>query len=89
MMITDFQSFGPAHLFALFSAAAVGVVFILLGVYAKSERQRRILGILFAVVIIVCRGSRYVMDAFYGVFEWYDLFSLHICHIDLIYYPSA
>lgn len=30
------------------------------------------------------RAARYIMDIYFGVFEWSDLFSLHICHIDLI-----
>jgi len=83
-MITDFKGFGTEHLLTLLVSVSIGVVFILFGAHAKTERQRRIIGILFAAAIVVCRGSRYVMDAFNGVFEWYDLFSLHICHIDLI-----
>ncbi|HOP09912.1 MAG TPA: TIGR02206 family membrane protein [Oscillospiraceae bacterium] len=83
-MITDFKGFGPVHLLTLLASVIIGVVFILLGKHAKTERQRRTLGLLFAITIIVCRGARYVMDAYFGVFEWYDLFSLHICHIDLI-----
>ncbi len=83
-MITDFKGFSPVHLLTLLASVSVGLIFILLGVRAKTKRQRRILGILFAVVIVLCRGGRYVMDACNGVFEWYDLFSLHLCHIDLI-----
>lgn len=83
-MITDFKGFGPVHLLTLLASVLIGVVFILFGMKAKDNRKRRMMGILFAVAIVLCRGSRYVMDAFTGVFEWFDLFSLHICHIDLI-----
>jgi len=83
-MITDFKGFSPVHLLTLLASVSVGLIFILLGVRAKTERQRRIIGILFAVVIVLSRGGRYVMDAYNGVFEWHDLFSLHLCHIDLI-----
>ncbi len=84
MGITDFKGFGPVHLLTLLVSVIIGVIFILIGVKAKSDQRRRMIGILFAAVIILCRGSRYIMDAFCGVFEWFDLFSLHICHIDLI-----
>lgn len=83
-MITDFKGFGPVHLLTLLVSVAIGVIFILFGTKAKNDRQRRIIGILFALAIVLCRGGRYAMDAYYGVFEWSDLFSLHICHIDLI-----
>ena len=83
-MITDFKGFAPAHLLTLLASVTIGLFFILAGTHAKTERQRRVLGILFAAAIVLCRGGRYVMDAYNGVFEWYDLFSLHLCHIDLI-----
>lgn len=72
------------HLLTLLASVAIGVIFILLGMKVKDDRRRRIIGILFAAAIVICRGSRYIMDAYFGVFEWFDLISLHICHIDLI-----
>jgi uncharacterized membrane protein YwaF len=83
-MITDFKGFGPVHIASLVAAVVIGTVFILLGVRAGEEKQRRRLRLLLAAVIILTRSSRYIMDVFFGVFEWSDLLSLHICHIDLI-----
>jgi hypothetical integral membrane protein (TIGR02206 family) len=83
-MITNFQWFGPAHILSLFAAALIGTVFIVKGVKLRDEKQRAKARYLLAAVLILVRGSRYIMDVFFGVFEWPDLFSLHICHIDLI-----
>lgn len=83
-MITDFKGFGPAHLLSLLTAVFIGVVFIVWGSRVKSDDQRKKIRLLLAAALILIRGSRYVMDIFFGVFEWNDLLSLHICHIDLI-----
>lgn len=83
-MISDFRGFGPVHLASLLAAAAIGVAFIICAARTESEKQRRTLRITLALVIVSVRGARWVMDAFTGVFEWADLLSLHICHIDLI-----
>ena len=83
-MITDFQTFGAAHLAALLGSVLIGIGFIVWGSRAPSKRQDRIVRYTLAAVIVCIRGARYVMDVYFGVFAWPDLFSLHICHIDLI-----
>lgn len=39
---------------------------------------------LLMIILVSVRGARYIMDLIYDRFEILDLFSLHICHIDLI-----
>lgn len=83
-MITDFKAFGPVHILSLIVPVVIGAVFIIWGSKTKTDDRRRRIRLLLAAVLIAVRGSRYLMDVYYGVFEWYDLLSLHICHIDLI-----
>lgn len=82
-MITDFRAFSLPHIFGLICPLLIGALFIWAGMRAD-EKKRRILNILFVCLLIAIRGSRYVMDAFVGNFDVFDLFSLQICHIDLI-----
>lgn len=83
-MINDFRVFGTVHLLSLTAAAAIGAAFILWGVRTPSDRRRQSIRLLLALTLVIVRGSRYIMDVYFGVFEWSDLLSLHICHIDLI-----
>ncbi|MEL4106553.1 TIGR02206 family membrane protein [Oscillospiraceae bacterium WX1] len=83
-MVTNFKSFGAIHITSLLFPIVLIAIFIFLGLKAKTDRKRRLLRYILAVLIIVIRGTRYVMDVYYGVFEWTDLLSLHICHIDLV-----
>lgn len=82
-MITDFRIFSPPHLFGLVFPLLIGAWFVFTGVRAN-ENKRRILNILFVCLLIAVRGSRYIMDVCVGRFDIFDLFSLQICHIDLI-----
>lgn len=84
-MITNFRVFGWIHIFSLVTVLLIGAVFIVLGCKAVDPKMRRRISLIFAGVILLTRSARYVMDAFFGVFEWTDLFSLHICHIDWIF----
>lgn len=83
-MITDFKQFGLEHIISIIIPCLLGVLFIFVGSRTKSEVKRRNIRILLAVTIVSIRGARYIMDIFFGCFDWYDLFSLQICHIDLI-----
>jgi hypothetical integral membrane protein (TIGR02206 family) len=83
-MITDFKGFGPIHLASLLLAVIAGTAFIVAGTRVASLGCRKKLRVLLALVIVAIRGARYIMDVIFGVFEWPDLLSLHICHIDLI-----
>jgi hypothetical integral membrane protein (TIGR02206 family) len=81
-VISNFQSFSLVHLGSLLVPVIIGILFIW---YAKKhEDQRKIVSIILAILIILIRSVRYGFDIYYDVFMIEDLFSLHICHIDLI-----
>lgn len=82
-MITDFRAFSSPHLFGLACPLLIGAWFVIMGMRATGNK-RRVLNILFVCLLIVVRGSRYIMDVWAGRFDIFDLFSLQICHIDLI-----
>lgn len=82
-MITNFRTFSMPHLFGLVFPLLIGAWFVFMGMWATGNK-RRMLNILFVCLLIVVRGSRYVMDIRVGRFDIFDLFSLQICHIDLI-----
>ena len=82
-MITDFRIFSIPHLFGLVFPLLIGACFIFIGM-RTTENNRRMLNIIFVCLLIAVRGSRYVMDIWVGRFDIFDLFSLQICHIDLI-----
>lgn len=82
-MITDFRAFSLPHLFGLAFPLLIGAWFVYMGIWTN-ENQRRTVNILFVCLLILVRGSRYIMDAWVGRFDIFDLFSLQICHIDLI-----
>jgi len=81
-MITDFKHFGLIHLFSLLIPVIIGLVFILLS--QKYKDKIKCINIIFVIVLIIIRGSRYVLNVVYGYFEWFDLFSFNISHINLI-----
>lgn len=83
-MVTDFQSFSLLHIVGLILPVLIGTGFIIAGIKAKTLKKRKLLGILFVAILIIVRGSRYIMDLAVGRFDIYDLLSLQICHIDLI-----
>lgn len=83
-MITNFKQFCFQHDISLLIPILIGMVFIFWGLRAKSDTQRRNISLMLAGLIVLIRAIRYIMDIYFGVFEWADLFSLHICHIDLI-----
>lgn len=82
-MLSDFRAFSPPHLLGLIIPVLTGIALIIVALKAN-EKDRHKINVLFACLLIIVRGSRYVMDIFVGRFELYDLFSLQICHIDLI-----
>ncbi len=83
-MIADFKGFGPVHVLSLLVAVIVGVVFIIRASHAGTDDKRKKIRLLLAATLVMIRGARYIMDIYFGVFEWTDLLSLHVCHIDLI-----
>ena len=83
-MITDFKGFGLVHIVSLLVPLLIGAVWTFLALRHDTVRTRRQLRLAFAALLIAIRGARYLMDVYFGVFEWEDLFSLHICHIDLL-----
>ena len=83
-MITDFKWFGSAHIIGILIPLVLGMLFILLCAGEAGDKRKRALDITLAILLIVIRGSRYIMDVVVGRFDFFDLFSLHICHIDLI-----
>lgn len=83
-MITDFQQFGAPHIISLILPLIAGLIFIFIGLRARTEEEKKRIRWVLAGLILAVRGSRYIIDIFYGNFDWFDLFSLHVCHIDLI-----
>lgn len=83
-MITDFKSFGLEHVISLLLPCLLTVIFCFYGLRATDETKRKNLRILLALAIVSIRSARYVMDIHYGRFDLLNLFSLQICHIDLI-----
>lgn len=82
--IDSFQGFGFVHILTLISVTIIFVVWMYFGKRAENENQRFRIRVFLALFIVLVRFVRYVMDIVYGRFEISDLFSLHICHIDLI-----
>lgn len=82
-MINNFRTFSAPHLFGLLLPLFIGAIFIFSGIKATQKRKRTI-SILFVYLLILVRGSRYIMDVYYGRFDIFDILSLQICHIDLI-----
>ena len=82
-MINDFRTFSIPHLFGLVFPLLIGAWFIFMGMRATGNK-RCMVNILFVCVLIAVRALRYVMDVWVGRFDIFDLFSLQICHIDLI-----
>ena len=83
-MITDFKLFGLQHTAGILITCLLGILFIFFGLRAKTESARKSLRQLLALTIVIIRAARYVMDIYFGRFDLLDLFSIHICHIDLI-----
>lgn len=82
-MITDFKAFSLPHIFALLCPILIGIWFIFKGIRAAGAEKSR-LNLLFVCLLVLVRGSRYIMDVWVGRFDIFDLLSLQICHIDLI-----
>ena len=83
-MIKDFQMLGIPHLSALMMAATLTGLFLVWGCRARTEQTRRRLGWIFAVILCLIRGARYGLDVWVDRFDIWTVFSLHICHLDLI-----
>jgi hypothetical integral membrane protein (TIGR02206 family) len=83
-VVYHLKPFSFPHLFGLIIPLFIGVWFIITGIKSKSEKNKKLLNVLFVVLLIMIRGSRYVMDIIVGRFDIYDILSLQICHIDLI-----
>lgn len=82
-MISDFRAFSLPHLFGLICPLLIGAWFIYMGIQANGNTRYR-LNILFVCLLILVRGSRYVMDVCVERFDIFDLLSMQVCHIDLI-----
>lgn len=83
-MITDFKLFGLEHIISLVLPCLIGVIFCFYGLSITSELKRKNLRLLLALTIVFIRSARYIMDIYFGRFSLLNLFSLQICHIDLI-----
>lgn len=83
-MIANFKIFGLEHIISILIPCFLGLAFIFCGLKTKSEAARKSIRLLLAFLIVAIRAARYVMDIYYGRFELLSLFSLHICHIDMI-----
>ncbi len=81
-MITNFQLFGIEHLLALIIPIIIGVIFIYFA--NKYPQYKKTISIVLAILIFVIRAVRYIFDMKIGVFSILDLFSLHVCNIDLM-----
>lgn len=82
-MITNFRAFSFPHIFGLVVPLIIGLLLIGMNRRAPIDKKR-IVNIIFVCILIIVRGSRYIMDVWVGNFDIFDLFSLQICHIDLI-----
>lgn len=59
-------------------------IFVLIGLKDQTQQKRKNLRIILIVLLVLVRGSRYIMDILVGRFDIFDLLSLQICHIDLV-----
>ncbi len=81
-MITDFKLFGLEHIISIIIPISIGILFIIMA--NKFPHKRRLISILLAITIILIRSVRYIFDIQVGTFSVFDIFSLHVCNIDLI-----
>lgn len=81
-MLTNFNLFGFEHILALIIPIVIGTLFIVLAYFYPTKK--RMISLLFALTIILIRGTRYGFDMNIGAFRIQDLLSLHVCHLDLI-----
>lgn len=82
-MITNFRAFSFPQIVGLVIPLIIGLLLIGMNRRAPIDKKR-IVNIIFVCILIIVRGSRYIMDVWVGNFDIFDLFSLQICHIDLI-----
>jgi len=81
-MIDNFKSFGFYHIISILIAIFIGLVFIFLS--KKYPDKKKYINIALAISIIIIRSVRYMFDINTGAFSIMDLFSIHVCHINLI-----
>jgi hypothetical integral membrane protein (TIGR02206 family) len=81
-VINNFNSFSLVHLISLMIPILIVIAFIILA--KKYDDKKQFISIMLAITLILIRSVRYGFDIYYDVFLIQDLFSLHICHIDLI-----
>lgn len=79
-MISDFQIFGSYHLMAILIPLLIGLLFVFL----SNKYEVNKVSIVLALVIILIRSVRYIFDIYIDEFHLMDLFSMHVCHINLI-----
>ena len=78
------QSYIQAHVTILVVSCAFGMMIIRTGLKLRTDESRKRLRTVLAWFILFSRLVRYPIDAALGAFHWDDLFSLHVCHINLI-----
>jgi len=78
------QAYIEAHVTILLVSCAFGLLTIRTGLKLRTESHGKRFRIALAWFIVFSRLIRYPIDAYLGVFHWDDLFSLHVCHINLI-----
>lgn len=81
-MIDNFQTFGFYHIISIIIPIIIGLIFIYIA--RKNPNKIKQISIYLAILIIIIRSIRYIFDICIGDFKIADLFSLHICHINLI-----
>lgn len=72
------------HFSVLAALFLFGIACIWIGRQLKTDADRRRFRLALAILILVSRVIRYPIDASVGAFTWDGVFSLHVCHINLI-----
>jgi hypothetical integral membrane protein (TIGR02206 family) len=83
-LITDFKAFGVIHIAALIVPLLIGALLVYAGKTAKTDKAKLNIRIIFLILLILVRGTRWILDLAYGNFELSDFLSLHICNIDFL-----
>ena len=85
-MLTPFsqQTYIATHYTTLAALTAFGIAVVLFGRALKTDESRKRYRMALVILIIVMRVIRYPIDASVGLFTWDAVFSLHVCHLNLI-----
>ncbi len=78
------ESYMAFHLLVLTVMLIFGVTVVLIGRKLDTAEKRRRMRLFLIIVTVALRAIRYPIDATVDVFTWDALFSLHVCHINLV-----